>query len=284
MFKVSLERPPVHCSTLSTFFSSVALVNESTNLATLSLSTADVTVVVRPKALLVTGRLGSLALSNDSDMLHMRSEFNQLMSIEGENFAEFRYETFDPEDKNYAGVKSSISLSAGSIKLHFLEEPLHDIYLFLAKLAKLKGLYDAATQAAVQTASEMDTELLQFNISIKSPIIIFPSNPAQSSDMLVMRLGEVSAKNSCEGVVNKINASLRGIQLTSNLIHNKKVSVLKMIDDIDITADVLQTTAIDRTVQFEEPDTRVGVPDRVSTQSNSSFIRYLYTYPILNCI
>lgn len=227
------------------------------SIATLSLSTADVAVVVRPNALLVTGRLGSLALSNDSEMHIMRNEFNQLMSIEGENFADFRYETFNTDDTDYAGIKSAISLSAGSVKLHFLEGPLHDIYLFLAKLAKLKGLYDAATQAAVQTASEMDTELMQFNISIKSPIVIFPSDPVRSSDMLVMRLGEISAGNTCEGVVNKIGASLRGIQLTSSLEHNKKTSVLKIIDDIDITADVVQTTAIDRSVEFEEPDTRV---------------------------
>ncbi|KAJ4486135.1 vacuolar protein sorting-associated protein 13 [Lentinula aciculospora] len=237
----------------------VALVNEMVNIAALSLSTADVTVIVRPKSLLVTGRLGSLALSNDSGMHALRSEFNQLMSIEGQNFAEFRYETFDPEDAHYAGIKSSVSLSAGSIKLHFLEGPLHDIYLFLTKLSKLKGLYDAATQAAVQTASEMDTELLQFDISVKSPIIVFPSDPMHSLDILVMRLGEVSAKNTCEGVVNKIGASLRGIQLASHLENRKNVSVLKIIDDIDIVADVTQIAAIDRAVELEQPDTRVSI-------------------------
>ncbi|KAJ3800717.1 vacuolar protein sorting-associated protein 13 [Lentinula aff. detonsa] len=237
----------------------VALVNEMANIATLSLSTAVVTVVVRPRSLLVTGRLGSLALSNDSEMHTTRTEFNQLMSIEGQNFAEFRYETFDPEDTNYAGIKSSVYLNAGSVKLHFLEGPLHDIYLFLAKLSKLKGLYDAATQAAVQTASEMDTELLQFDVSIKSPIVVFPSDPIRSSDMLVMRLGEVSAKNSCEGAVNKIGASLRGIRLASHIEHNKKVSVLRIIDDIDIAADVVQTATIDRAVEPELPDTRVSI-------------------------
>ncbi|KIK70982.1 hypothetical protein GYMLUDRAFT_33082 [Collybiopsis luxurians FD-317 M1] len=237
----------------------VALVNEMVDIATLSLSTADVAVVIRPRALLVTGRLGSLALSNDSKKHTIRSEFNHLMSIEGKNFAEFRYETFDPDEANYAGIKSSVSLSIGSLKLHFLDGPLHDIYLFLAKLAKLKGLYDAATQAAVQTASEMDTELMQFNVSIKSPIVIFPSDPAYSSDMLVMRLGEISASNSCEGVINKIGASLRGIQLTSNLEYHEKISVLKIIDDIDVTADVLQVAAIDRSVDLEQPDTRVSI-------------------------
>ncbi|KAJ3842350.1 vacuolar protein sorting-associated protein 13 [Lentinula raphanica] len=237
----------------------VTLVNEMVNIATLSLSTAVVTVVVRPRSLLVTGRLGSLALSNDSELPAARSEFNQLMSIEGQNFADFRYETFDPEDPHYAGIKSFVSLNAGSVKLHFLEEPLHDIYLFLVKLSKLKGLYDAATQAAVQTASEMDTELLQFDISVKTPIVVFPSDSIRSSDMLIMRLGEVSAKNICEGAVNKISASLRGIRLASHIWYNNEVSVLKIIDDIDVTADVVQTTAIDRAVELELPDTRVSI-------------------------
>ncbi|KAF5390329.1 hypothetical protein D9757_002946 [Collybiopsis confluens] len=237
----------------------VALLNEGVDIATLSLSTADVTVFVRPRALLVAGRLGSLALSNDSKRHSIRAEFNQLMSIEGQNFAKFRYETFDPEDASNSGIKSSVSLTAGSLKVHFLEGPLHDIYLFLTKLAKLKGLYDAATQAAVQTASEMDTELMQFNISIKSPIVIFPSDPARSPDMLVMRLGEIFANNSCEGLVNKIGATLRGIQLTSKFEHREKTSILKIIDDIDVTADIVQNAAIDRDADLEQPDTRMSI-------------------------
>lgn len=233
----------------------VVLIHGQMSLATLSLSTADVAVLVRPKTLRVTGRLGSLALSNDSQTHAVLPEFDQIMSIEGKNFAEFRYQTFDPEEDNYSGIKSSVYLNAASVKFHFLEEPLHDVYLFLVKLAKLKGLYDAATQVAVQRASEI--ERMQFDISVKSPIIVFPSNPVQSRDVLVMRLGVISARNTSEAVVNKMAASLRGIQFISTLYHDGTPSQLKIIDDIDITADMVQNSGIDRSQDNDFPDTQV---------------------------
>ncbi|KAF5375265.1 hypothetical protein D9758_000284 [Tetrapyrgos nigripes] len=234
----------------------VTLINDQVSLATLSLSTADVSVLLRPGSLLVSGKLGSLAVSNDLDEHTPGTEFNQILSIEGQNFADFSYQTFSPEEQHQTGVKSSVYLNAGSLKLHFLEKPLHHVYLFLAKLAKLKGLYDAATQVAVQTASEMDTELMQFDISIKSPIVVFPSDVSSSRDILVMRLGEISARNSGEGQLNRINASLRGVQLASTLHYSDQPSVLKIIDDIDVVADVVQAgNAHDP----ELPDTQVSV-------------------------
>lgn len=121
--------------------------NAGARLATLSLSTAKTTVLLFSNTMNIHARLGSLSLSDDSDEKTIVPEFKQIMSIEGDNLAEFRYETFDPNDKeNYKGIKSSVYLAAASVKLHYLEQPLHDIYLFLTKLAKLKGLYDAATQ------------------------------------------------------------------------------------------------------------------------------------------
>lgn len=225
------------------------------NLATLSLSTADVSVLLRPKTLRVNGRLGSLELSNESTAYPLRDEFQQIMSIEGQNFAEFRYQTFDPNDDAYTGVKSSIYISTASIKFQFLEQPLHDIYLFLVKLAKLKGLYDAATEVAVQRASEI--ERMQFEVSIKSPIIVFPSDATHSRDVLVLRLGEISARNSSEPLVNNIVASLRGIQLVSNLYVQEQLSTLRIIDDIEVNADIIQMSGIDRAHDVDFPDTRV---------------------------
>lgn len=232
------------------------LVNDDVNLATLSLSTADVTVLLRSNTLRITGRLGSLALSNDSKAEVTLPEFKQIMSIEGNNFAEFRYQTFDPQEENYNGIKSSVFLNAASVKLHFLEQPLHDIYLFLIKLAKLKGLYDAATTVAVQKASEI--EKMQFEVSIKSPIVVFPSDETRSKDVLVMRLGEIGARNSYDDVVNKIVASLRGIQLVSKIYYDDTPSILKIIEDIDITSDILQTSGIDRSHDSDYPDSQVS--------------------------
>ncbi|KAG6857562.1 hypothetical protein H0H87_000161 [Tephrocybe sp. NHM501043] len=235
----------------------VILVHELRSLTTLSLSTADVMVLLRPKTLRVSGRLGSLSLSNDSEDCTIREDFNHLISIEGSNFAEFRYQTYDPDEESYAGFKTSLSLTAASVKLHFLQQPLRDIYLFVVKLAKLKGLYDAATQAAVQTASTI--ERIQFEVSIKTPILVFPSDPSRLQDALVMKLGEISALNVSDSTVNKITASLSGVQLVSILHIDNQPSVLKMIENIDVNADIIQTTGTDQQTNPEYPDTRITI-------------------------
>ena len=177
------------------------------------MSTADVSVLLRPRAMRVACRLGSLSLIDDSALQTALPEFKQILSIEGDNFADFQYITYDPEEDAYKGIKSSVYLATGSLRLHYLENPLHQLYVFLIKLARLKGLYDAATEVAVQSVS--DIERMQFSISIKSPIVIFPSDSEHSPDVLTLRLGEFGAKNAYQGAVNKITASLSGISLSS---------------------------------------------------------------------
>lgn len=226
-------------------------------MATLSLSTANGSILLHANTMQVNFRLGSLSLVDDSPLQTTIPEYKQILSIEGDNFADFRYQTFDPADKEtYKGIKSSVYLATGSLRVHYLQEPLHQIYIFLLRLAKLKGLYDAATQAAAQSVAEI--ERMQFDISIKSPILIFPSNPESSSDVLTLRLGEFAARNSYEGLTNKTNASLRGIRLSSTLSHDGQLHTLKMIDDIDATADVTQAGGIDREQDLECPDTAVS--------------------------
>lgn len=232
------------------------LINSDAQLATLSLSTADVFIVLHAGTMRINTRLGSLDLRDDSPLETASPEFKQILSIEGDNFADFQYQTFNPEDKEtYTGVKSAVHLNAGSLKLHYLEQSLHDIHLFLAKLAELKGLYDAATTAAVQRASEI--ERMQFDISIKTPIIVFPCDHQQSLDVLTLRLGEFAASNSYTDVSNHTNASLRGIQFASQCLDDNKLSMLKMVDDININASITQTGGIERSKETNQPDTQV---------------------------
>ncbi|KAL4243512.1 VPS13 family protein [Abortiporus biennis] len=236
----------------------VIIINEDITLATLSMTTADVAILLRANTLRVNARLGSLSVRDDSPIQTAMMEFKQILSIEGGNFADFQYQTFDPEDKEtYKGIRSSVYLNAGSLKVHYLEDPLHGIYIFLLKLAELKGLYDAATEAAAQRAPEIDR--MQFDITIKSPIIIFPSNPQQSADALTMRLGELTARNSYEELNSKISAALKGIQLSSTINDGSVPCTLKIIDDIDILAEVVQNGGIDRTQELGRPDTQVDV-------------------------
>ncbi len=199
-------------------------------------------------------RLGSLALSDDSGTETSSPDFKKLMFIEGDHLAEFRYVTFEPRDPEAKkGIDSSVSLAAASVTFHYLEKPLRDIYIFLLKLAKLKGLYDTATEVAVQRASEI--ERMGFSISIKSPIIIFPSNPSSSRDSLTMRLGEITANNSYQDAIPRTEASLRGMQLVSTIFYDGDPSTLKMVDDIAIAAEIIQSGGSSNNAH--RPDTEV---------------------------
>jgi vacuolar protein sorting-associated protein 13A/C len=182
-------------------------------------------------------RLGNLSLTDDSGTKTSSPHFKKLMFIEGEQLAELKYLTFDPQDlETKKGLNSSVSLTAASVTFHYLEQPLHDIYVFFLKLARLKGLYDTATEVAVQRASEI--ERMGFSISVKTPIIIFPSNPSSSRDSLTMRLGEITASNTYQDGIPKTQASLHGMQLVSTIFYDGKPSTLKMIDDIAIVTEI----------------------------------------------
>ena len=61
------------------------------------------------------------------------------------------------------GADSAVTLQLGTIKIHFLEHPLHDLYSFMIKFARLKGLYDSTMQAAVQKASEI--QKMEFDLN-----------------------------------------------------------------------------------------------------------------------
>ncbi|KAJ8463158.1 hypothetical protein ONZ45_g17681 [Pleurotus djamor] len=232
----------------------VRFMHELESFATLALSTADVDILLHPSTMEIKGKLGNLTLSDDNTK---SDSLDHILSIEGENFAEFRYETYDPEAEGYQGVKSFVFLRSASLKIFFIERPLHDLYLFTTSLAKLKGLYDAATQAAVQRASEI--EKMKFDITVNSPIVIFPSDSTRARNMLVMRLGEMRAFNSYKGTDQHLTASLQGIQLTSQLHRNNELSTLKMIDDITITAKMLQKVNVDRRRDIHSPDSQISV-------------------------
>ncbi|KLO14457.1 hypothetical protein SCHPADRAFT_996578 [Schizopora paradoxa] len=236
----------------------VLLQNGPLQLATLALSTATLSVTLFGNHMQVTTSLGDVLLTDDSLLPTKVSDFKKILSIEGSEAAELRYETFDlGNNDDPTRVNSSVVFKAGALKLVFLEKPMHDLYVFFMKFAKLKSLYDAARMAAVQRAAEI--ERMGFDVSVSSPIVIFPFNPQDSEDKFTVRLGEVTAKNSFNGALQKIAAALSGIQLTSTTLVDHQPSTLKIVDDVTISAEVEQTQSIDRSKVFDSPDIHASV-------------------------
>ena len=69
------------------------LIDNDINIATLSLSTANVDVVLSNGGMEVVARLGNLQLSDDSSLKTRLPKFKQLLSIEGDEVAKLRYQT-----------------------------------------------------------------------------------------------------------------------------------------------------------------------------------------------
>ena len=238
-----------------TLGSVVLLIDNAEKLATMSLSSANVDVDLGDNGILVFARLGKLQLTDDSSIQAKSAEFKQILFIEDQELAELRYQSFSPSVALQKGINSSVDLTTGSLKVHFLEAPLNRIYLFLLKFAHLKSLYDAATQAAVQQAAKV--ERMTFRLNVRAPVVIFPVDPTQLKDMFVLKLGELSARNNFESDVQLISASLDGVQLAS-LFFRENESRLNIIDDVNVTTHVVQSGPT-RDNKVENPEFKVRV-------------------------
>ncbi|KAK8865949.1 hypothetical protein IAR55_001098 [Kwoniella newhampshirensis] len=220
----------------------VTLENNENRFALLALPSADVAVLLRAGTIRVAARLGSLTLEDLSEGAVADPAFKKLLSIEGDELADFSYETFNPSDEEtFPGYNSSVNLRAGSLKFTFMEKPVHDIYAFALKFARMKAIYDAAQQAAVQRASEVTR--MHFDVVVNTPIIVLPRDGLTSPDMLILRLGEIVAKNEYLNDPNDtatIDASLRGINVASEILVGDEKSTLQMVDDVAITAAIKQ--------------------------------------------
>ena len=220
----------------------MTLENDSNKFALLALPAADVAIMLRSGAMRVSARLGDISLEDLSPEPVAVPSFKKLLTIEGEELADFSYETFDPKDEEtFPGYNSSVHLRAGSLRFTFMERPVRDLYAFAMKFAKMKAVYDAASQAAVQRASEVTR--MHYDVVVKTPIIVLPRDGIVSPDILILRLGQIIAKNDYLGDPNDtstIDASLRGINVQSEITVGEQKATLQMVDDVAITATVKQ--------------------------------------------
>ena len=224
--------------------------NDGIRLATLSLHAADVGIFIMGKTMRIGAKLGDLSLLDDINQgASTESNLRKLITIQGDDLADFRYETFDAESGDaYPGYDSSIYLRAGSIKLNFLEEPFRKIIDFLVKFGKMQAIFNAARQAAANQASQLQQSAsrIKFDINIKTPIVVFPrvmiaGRPKR--DLLTAYLGEIYAENKFvplddskeSQIAMKLSAGIRNIRLTSDFhYYDDKTEELELIDKVDL--------------------------------------------------
>ena len=243
--------------------------NDGIRLATLSLNSADVGIFIMGKTMRIGAKLGDLSLLDDINQgASSDSNLRKLITIQGDDLADFRYETFDPESgEAYPGYDSSIFLRAGSIKLNFLEEPFRKIIDFLVKFGKMQAIFNAARQAAATQASQIQNSgRVKFDINVKTPIVVFPrvmtaGHPTR--DLLTAYLGEIYADNKFvplddskdAPIAMKLSAGIRNIRLTSDFnFQDDKSEELELIDKVDLR---FQITHAEHIEGVKRPDMEI---------------------------
>ncbi|KAF8254179.1 hypothetical protein K440DRAFT_652243 [Wilcoxina mikolae CBS 423.85] len=248
---------------------SIALIlnNDGIRLATLSLASAELGIFVMGKTIRVGGRLGKFSLIDDiNEGADEESPFRKLVSIQGDELAEFRYETFDPEAKgSYPGYNSSIFLRSGSIKVNFVEEPFRKIIDFTVKFGRMQALFNAARQAAMDQASQIQApDKIHFDIVARTPIVVFPrvGSTESQGDLITVYLGELYAQNSfvplgdSENSIigNKISAGIRKTRLTSEFHYGDQLEELELLDKLDLT---FAMTYLEHVENSKRPDIEI---------------------------
>jgi vacuolar protein sorting-associated protein 13A/C len=228
----------------------LVLNDDGIKVATMRLDTAVVGVKLVSETMKVESRIGSLSLHDDvNEGCRRDSILRQLVSIEGDDLMDFKYETFDPNNKEVS-YNSSIYFRAGSIRVNVVEEPFTRIFRFLFRVLQMKGLFDSARQAAMDQANQIEgADKIHFDVLIKTPILVFP-RPLSAEisddvecDTLTAHLGEIYLENTFDQledepekpISNSISAGIRSAKLTTNFVIDRdEPQFLEIIDNLDI--------------------------------------------------
>ena len=148
------------------------------------------------------------------------------------------------------------------------KRPFRKIIDFLVKFGKMQALYNAARQAAVSRANQMQQSpsRFKFDVVVKTPIVVFPRLmvPGQPKrDLVTAYLGEIYAQNKFAplndskdaAIAMKISAGIRNVRLTSDLHYtDNKSEELEMIDQVDLGFNI---TYAEHKKGVKRPDTEV---------------------------
>ena len=268
---------------------SIALIlnNDGIRLATLRLKTADVGILLAGGTMRIGARLGSLSLLDDINQgASAESSLRQLITIQGDELADFRYQTFDTKEDSYPGYDSKVFLRSGSIKVNFLEEPFRKIINFLVKFGKMQAIFNAARLAAANQASQLqeNASKMHFDILIKTPILVFPRVMVadKQRDLITAYLGEIYASNEFvqlddlndSAFANKLSAGVRNIHLTSDFHYDDDRSEeLEMIDKVDLD---FKITYLEHQDNSRRPDLEIeGVMSPINLRVAQTQLKFL---------
>lgn len=208
----------------------VALYDDGELFARLEFLEGSTSVHLLPDLMQVAGRLGGLVLCDLLD-----ESLPQLLSIDGDQVAEFAYETFDP-DTNRALHTAKFLLRANSARVHVVEQCMARLMVYLRRFALLKAVYDRAR--AVRTAQvELPLRML-LDVLVRSPVVVVP----RGADELVLHLGEVKTTNGWseleDGWVNALATTVSNARVSTELHFGDVVQLAPVVEDVDVDVNI----------------------------------------------
>ncbi|TID30882.1 hypothetical protein CANINC_000530 [Pichia inconspicua] len=221
---------------------SLILNDDGIKLATLTLAKAYVSLFMLPDSMRLTSKIGGLKLV-DNDIHDGR----QLISIQGDDLADIHYETYDLET-NTLPYTSLVKFESRSMVFNVFEDSFSRIYGFINQFQRMKYIYDAARDAALDQANNVESpDKIKFDVLVRAPIFIFPQpvDPANDVyDFITVNLGEIHTSNNFmekEGnFFNIIKAGLSNTKILSSFVvgDERKRQDLEIIDKLDINFDI----------------------------------------------
>lgn len=231
--------------------------NDGVRLATGELSLGDLSTIILDGQVNVAAKFANFTLTDNLTPTHnspQHSTSNQLLTIQGEELIDLRYNSYINDGREgYPGHDHALYIRMGSAQFNFLEQPIHQFMDYLSKFAEMKSTYDMARQAALESAQQLGQAAtkMHFDIVIETPVVLFPENHQNASDVVVAHLGEIWASNSfvdeSDGCINTIKAGLRAINLTSKFNISQQLQTLPIVDDIDLNLDIKIPQEISKT-------------------------------------
>ncbi|KAH3666193.1 hypothetical protein OGAPHI_004382 [Ogataea philodendri] len=238
---------PQHIDVQITLQSIILVLNDDgIKLATMTLQHADIQCFLLPEKMKVSAKIGGLSLFDEvNEGASKDSPLRQLITIRGDELAEFYYETFDAAT-NKEAYNTKITLKTGSVVVMFVEEPFTKIFTYLNQFQKMKYIYDRARETALSQANNIeDANLMKFDVLVRAPIFVFPKIVDPENDVyddITANLGEIYAVNEFEkkdgSMLNLISTGLRNTKLTSSFSVNGKTQNLEIIDGLDVGFDI----------------------------------------------
>ncbi|KAL0077823.1 hypothetical protein F4703DRAFT_1910666 [Phycomyces blakesleeanus] len=241
--------------------------NDGKRLGTGELSSGSLCVSMLPNTMHVSGKFGNFTLSDDRehsnvyDLSRGASKIH-ILSVLGDGLMDFTFETFDPKSDSFPGYDQKLYMRMGSFQF-LLTESTKPVMEFLSEFLAMKTVYDTARTAAFETAQQIQetSSRFHFDVTIQSPVVVFPVGENPATDRIVARLGEIRAinefktatrhpKDDIDGSgsahevwLNLIQCGLYSVSLKSTAVietadSGQETRELPIIDDLELVFDI----------------------------------------------